>query len=175
MESDALGSRRSPQAPMTGTNVFDIAAQILPDWEIEMTTNLLLHLRQCHNCLLFIEHVKQNLQGGALSIYLERQRKHWRRMLYDEMRDELSEKYKDGLEEGERNIEMLEDKLDYFHWQVQSLEAENDELGRKLSELSRANDDLRERNRIAKRPIRGEGPRADGRPEKRRRELPISP
>jgi predicted RNase H-like nuclease (RuvC/YqgF family) len=129
---------------MMGTSAFDIAAQILPNWEIETTMNLPLHLHRCHDCMLFIEHVKQNLQGGALSIYLEHQRKHWRRTLCDEMRDKLSEKYKDGLEEGERNIETLEDKLDYFHQRVQSLEAENDELGRKISELSCANDDLRE-------------------------------
>jgi hypothetical protein len=114
-ESNAPGSRRSPQPLPMDTDAISIAAQILPNWEIETTTNLPLHLHHCHDCLLFMEHIKQNLQGGALSLYLKRQRKHWRWVLHDKMRDELSKRYKDGLEEGERNIETLEDKLDYYH------------------------------------------------------------
>jgi hypothetical protein len=51
----------------------------------------------------------------TLSIYLERQKKHWRRVLHDEMREEIDEAYKDGLKDGEKDIETLEDKLDYFH------------------------------------------------------------
>ena len=96
-------------------DTINIVSQILPDWEIEVTTNLPLHMCHCHDCLLFTEHIKQNLQGGAISIYLKHQKKHWRCMLHDEMRDELSEAIKDGLREGEHNIETLEDKLDYFH------------------------------------------------------------
>ena len=114
METNALGSR-NPKAPLMDADTINIVSQILPDWEIEVTTNLPLHMCHCHDCLLFMEHIKQNLQGGAISIYLKCQKKHWRCMLHDEMRDELSEAYKDGLREGEHNIETLEDKLDYFH------------------------------------------------------------
>jgi hypothetical protein len=139
-------------------NAIDIAALILPDWEIEGTTNLLLHMCSCQDCLRFIEHVRQNLQGGTLSIYLECQKKHWRRVLRDEIREELDEAYKDGLKEGEKDIETLKDKLNYFHRRVQSLEAENDELGKKITELSRVNDELQGRGHIAGGLSRGEGP-----------------
>ena len=114
METNAAGLR-NPKTPLADANAINIVSQILPDWEIDATTNLPLHMRHCHDCLLFAEHIKQKLQGGALSIYLEHQKKHWRHMLCDEMRDELSEAYKDSLREGEHNIETLEDKLDYFY------------------------------------------------------------
>jgi hypothetical protein len=145
MESNALGSRRGPEAPLVSIDAIDIAALILPDWEIEGTTNLPLHMRGCQDCLRFIEHVRQNLQGGALSIYLERQKKHWRCVLRDEIRED--EAYKDSLKEGEKDVETLEDKLDYFHRRVQLLEAENNELGKKITELSRVNDELQGRIR----------------------------
>jgi hypothetical protein len=157
-ESNAPGSWRGPDAPLMSINTIDIAALILPNWEIEGTTNLLLHMHGCQDCLRFIEHVRQNLQGGALSIYLERQKKHWRQVLHDEMREEIDEAYKDGLKDGEKDIETLEDKLDYFHRRVQSLEAENDELRKKITELSRINDDLRGRGHVVGGPLRGEGP-----------------
>ena len=83
------------------TDVIDLASQILPDWEIDVNLNLPLHMHRCRDCLLFMKHVKENLQGGAMSLYLERQRKHWRHVLRDEIRDELNEAYKDGLKEGE--------------------------------------------------------------------------
>jgi hypothetical protein len=117
-ESNAPGSRRGPEAPLVSIDAINIAALILPDWEIEGTTNLPLHMHGCQDCLRFIEHVRQNLQGGALSMYLERQKKHWRRVLRDEIREELDEAYKDGLKEGEKDVETLEDKLDYFHRRV---------------------------------------------------------
>ena len=79
-------------------------------------------------------------------------------MLHKEMRDELSKSFKDGLREGEKNIETLEDKLDYFHRQVQSLEAENDELGRRITELSRADNDLQGRSFVAEGTYKGEEP-----------------
>ena len=88
------------------------------------------------------------------------------------MRDELSESFKDGLREGEKNIETLEDKLDYFHQWVQSLEVENDKLGRRITELSCADNDPRGRNFVAEGTYKGEELRADRRPEKRRRESP---
>jgi hypothetical protein len=114
-ESNAPGSQRGPEAPLVSIDAIDIAALILPDWEIEGTTNLLLHMHGCQDCLRFIEHVRQNLQGGALSIYLEHQKKHWRHVLHNEIREELDEAYKDSLKEGEKDVETLEDKLDYFH------------------------------------------------------------
>ena len=115
MEANAPGSRRSPDVAQMATDMIEIASQILPDWEIDVTMNLQLHMCQCHDCALFLRHVKENLQGGVLSLYLERQKKHWQHVLHEEMRDELSESFKDGLREGEKNIETLEDKLDYFH------------------------------------------------------------
>ena len=148
METNASGSR-NPETPLVDADAINIVSQILPDWEIDATTNLPLHMHCCHDCLLFMEHVKQNLQGGALSIYLECQKKHWRHMLCNKMRDELSKAYKDGLREGEHNIEMLEDKLDCFHRQVQSLEAENANLRRRIAELSHSDNGLRGRGHIA--------------------------
>ena len=97
------------------TDVIDLASQILPDWEIDANLNLPLHMRRCRNCLLFTKHIKENLQGGAMLLYLKCQRKHWRCMLHDKIRDKLNKAYKDGLKEGERNIKMLEEKLGYFH------------------------------------------------------------
>ena len=97
------------------TDAIDLVSQILPDWEIDANLNLLLHMHCCCDCLLLIKHIKENLQGGAVLLYLKRQRKHWRQVLRDEIRDELDEAYKDGLKEGERNIETLEEKLGYFH------------------------------------------------------------
>ena len=70
-------------------------------------------------------------------------------MLCDEMRDELSKAYKDGLREGEHNIETLEDKLNYFHRQVQSLEAENNDLRKRIAELSHSNNGLRGQGHVA--------------------------
>ena len=114
-EANALGSRRSPEVSPMATDMIDLASQILPDWEIDANLNLPLHMCRCCDCLLFTKHVKENLQGGAMLLYLECQRKHWRQVLHDEIRDELDEAYKDGLKEGERNIKTLEEKLGYFH------------------------------------------------------------
>jgi hypothetical protein len=68
MESNAPGSWRGPDALLMSIDAIDIAALILPDWEIKGTTNLPLHMCGCQDCLRFIEHVRQNLQGGALSV-----------------------------------------------------------------------------------------------------------
>ena len=106
-----------------------------------------------------------------LSLYLERQKKHWQHVLCEEMRDELSKSFKDGLREGENNIKMLEDKLNYFHQLVQSLEVENNKLSRRITELSHADNDLWGRSFVTEGTHKGE-PRADRRPEKRRRESP---
>ena len=76
-EANAPGLRRSPDVAQMATDVIEIASQILPDWEIDVTTNLPLHMHQCCDCVLFLRHVKENLQGGVLSLYLERQKKHW--------------------------------------------------------------------------------------------------
>jgi hypothetical protein len=78
-------------------DAIDIIVQILPDWEIDTVTNLPIHMRGCTDCALFVKHVRQNLQGGSLPIYLERQRKHWRCMLHDEIKEQVDEAYKDGL------------------------------------------------------------------------------
>ena len=83
------------------TDAIDLASQILPDWEIDANLNLPLHMHRCRDCLLFMKHIKENLQGRAVLLYLKRQRKHWRCVLCDEIRDELDKAYKDGLKEGE--------------------------------------------------------------------------
>jgi hypothetical protein len=77
-EPSAPGSRRSPEVSPMEVDAINVTAQILPNWEIDVTTNMMLHLHCCRDCLLFSKHAHQYLQGGALAIYLKRQRKHWR-------------------------------------------------------------------------------------------------
>jgi hypothetical protein len=174
-ETSTPGSRRGPEDNRMDVDAINIVAQILPDWEIDTVTNLPIHMRGCTDCTLFVKHVRQNLQGGSLPIYLECQRKHWLRVLHNKIKEQVDKAHKDGLNDGERDIAKLEEKLGYYHQCVQALEHENDDLGSKVEELSCHNAELRGRRPAPHIFQRGEEAWPSRRPEKRRRDSPLPP
>lgn len=85
-------------------------------------------------------------------------------------RDEISNTYRKGHKEGEKNMDNMEDKLDYYHRQVDDLVCKNNELNKRIAELSRSSATPQSQYPLAPESKRGEGPQASRGLEKRKRE-----
>jgi hypothetical protein len=85
---------------------------ILPEWEIEETMHIPIHMTKCQDCTLFAEHVQRQTQGGALEILNDKQRCHWRQVLENEFKKDRDEDRKAELREHEQETEELNDELE---------------------------------------------------------------
>ncbi|KAF8630612.1 hypothetical protein AX17_005364 [Amanita inopinata Kibby_2008] len=128
--------RRSP-SPQDDCNAAAILSQITPDWEVHHETHLPLHPKQCTDCAHFSKHVVETTQGGALTIFLEKQKRHWQRVLHEEMQDKLDNTYYAGLRKGDRSISELEDELERCKQRAEELSNENDMLIERVNKLSK--------------------------------------
>ena len=59
-------------------------AQLILDWVIDLTMHLPIHPRQCLDCASYAKHVGEYVKGGALTIFIDKMREHWREVLRDE-------------------------------------------------------------------------------------------
>ena len=127
-------SRRS----RSSERIFDAAsvlAHIKPEWEVDQTMRLPLHMRNCADCAHFAKHVAEETQGGALALLIDKLKKHWRRELGDEVREDCNEAFRDGLREGDKKIEELEEELDRSHRRASELEDDNNALSQRVRML----------------------------------------
>jgi hypothetical protein len=146
--------RRSPSSSRPGpqgssnqtednhTSVPDASsffAQLIPDWVIDPTTHLPIHPRQCLDCASYAKHVGEYVKGGALTIFIDKMREHWREVLRDERYEREDEAYQAGLDKNRQKIERLEEELDDKDRRVLALERENDELKHRVEELLAGN------------------------------------
>jgi len=122
-------SRRRP------LNAVDLLSQVKPEWEIHEATHILLHLTNCDDCGAFASHVASQTQGGALEIFIDKQRRHWRRVFEEDNRLDRNDAYQAGVQSADREVDDLKDKLDRCHDRVEDLERENDRLREKIRRL----------------------------------------
>ncbi len=99
VDEQAVSYRRSPSLSQLGpqgsanqtehnpTSVPDASsffAQLIPDWVIDPTTHLPIHPRQCVDCTNYAKHVGEYVKGGALTIFVDKLKEHWRGVLDEE-------------------------------------------------------------------------------------------
>jgi hypothetical protein len=116
-----------------------IFAQLIPDWVIDQTTHLPVHPRQCLDCANYAKHVGEYTRGGALTIFIEKMREHWKEVLHEERYQREDEAYQAGLDKHHRKMERLEEELDDKDRRILALEQENDDLRRRVEELLASN------------------------------------
>ena len=111
--SPCLETRPPSRRPISPhINAAAIFSRVLPEWEIEETTHIPIHMTRCQDCALFASHVASQAQGGALEILNDKQRRHWRQMLEEEFRKVQDESFQQGLKESGEETERLKDELD---------------------------------------------------------------
>ncbi len=141
-ENDRRRRTRSPSPNPRGSSTrrrpldaADLLSRVLPEWEIHETTHILLHLTKCDSCADFASHVANQTQGGALEIFIDKQRRHWRRVFEEDNRLDRKDAFQAGVRSADREIDELKDDLDRCHRRVESLERENDKLREKIHRL----------------------------------------
>ena len=137
-----FSSRPGPQGSSSqaeDNHASSFFAQLIPDWVIDPTTHLPIHPRQCLDCASYAKHVGEYVKGGALTIFIDKMREHWREVLRDERYDREDEAYQAGLDKNHQKIERLEEELDDKDHRVLALERENDELKHRVEELLAGN------------------------------------
>ncbi|KAF8701257.1 hypothetical protein AX14_000491 [Amanita brunnescens Koide BX004] len=124
-----------------------ILSSVLPEWEVQETTHIPMHMKNCEDCVQFALHVASQTRGGASEILIEKQKRHWRKVLEREFRKareegrKLTDKEKDDEIKCLNNeADKLKDKLRWYCSQLDALEDENNSLQRNVR---RAREDLR--------------------------------
>ena len=128
--STAISSGRST-SPQFFLNAADIFSQMRPEWQIEPKSHLPLHLSNCSDCTRFAQHVKSETSGGALEIFNQKQRHHWREILDREIEDRCLDAYRRGQRDNDDEMSKLKDDLAWYRRRVENLEREMDDLGRR--------------------------------------------
>ncbi|KAF8626393.1 hypothetical protein AX15_004891 [Amanita polypyramis BW_CC] len=113
-------------------DAVDLLSRVLLEWEIHGATHILLHLTNCDDCADFAAHVANQTQGRALEIFVDKQRRHWRRVLDEENKLDREEAFQAGTRSADREIDSLKDKLDWYYHRVEDLERENDGLHKRI-------------------------------------------
>ncbi|KAF8638228.1 hypothetical protein AX14_010214 [Amanita brunnescens Koide BX004] len=106
-----------------------------------------MHMKNCEDCVQFALHVASQTRGGTSEILIEKQKRHWRKILEREFRKareegrKLADKEKDDeIERLNNEADELKDKLGWYRSQLDALEDENNSLQR---DVRRAREDLR--------------------------------
>lgn len=139
------GSRRKRTrlpSPACQLNAAAILSHVLPEWEIEETTHIPIHRGNCKDCIQFALHVTSQAQGSASNILIDKQRRHWCKVLEGEFSERLDEKRQANNKEKDEEIKQLrdeadelKDRLDRCHSQIDILEDDKDNLQCKVRRL----------------------------------------
>ena len=107
-DAENVSYRRTPLLSQPGTqgssdplpvpDASSIFAQLIPDWVIDQTTHLPVHPRQCLDCANYAKHVGEYTRGGALTIFIDKMREHWKEVLHEERYQREDEAYQAGLD-----------------------------------------------------------------------------
>jgi hypothetical protein len=75
--SHQAGSRASTRrlmSPSAHLDVVMILSGMLPEWEVEETTHIPMHMKNCKDCIHFALHITSQTRSGALEILIEKQK-----------------------------------------------------------------------------------------------------
>jgi hypothetical protein len=129
--SIAISSGRSTSPQLL--NASDIFSQMRSEWQIEPKSHLPLHLLNCRECALFAQHVRNETSGGALEIFNQKQRHHWREVFDKEIEDRCLEAYRCGQKDNDAEISKLKDDLSWYRRRVENLEKDINDTERRYN------------------------------------------
>jgi septal ring factor EnvC (AmiA/AmiB activator) len=144
-------------SPSAHLDVATILSGVLPEWEVEETTHIPMHMKNCEDCVHFALHVASQTRGGASEILIEKQKRHWRKVLerdFKKVREDgrkLADKEKDSeIERLNNEVEDLRDKISWYRSQLNAIEDDNNDL---QCDIRRAREDLRCANDLQRGPV----------------------
>jgi hypothetical protein len=151
-------------SPSAHLDVATILSGVLPEWEVEETTHIPMHMKNCEDCIHFALHVASQTRGSTSEILIEKQKRHWCKVLEKDFKKaredgrKLTDKEKDSeIERLNNEVEDLRDKISWYHSQLNAIEDDNNDLQR---EVWRARDAQMTYSRAQ---FTGEGPAQDTR------------
>ncbi|KAF8348987.1 hypothetical protein F5887DRAFT_914714 [Amanita rubescens] len=99
-------------------DVLSFFTQLIPDWVIDPTIHLPTHPRQCVDYAQYAKHVQEYVSGGAITIFINKMKEHWREILREE-----------------HQVKLVKEELSVENRQGRSLEQEIDDLRSIIDEL----------------------------------------